>query len=460
MNFKDVQEKFSKLKVGEDHLTCSKLTSLQSLRGSSIDISNYFLFKKSSKLFIKTLSSIFQSKCRLKHLIMQNCMITSETLTSLLRLLTKSKAKIITLDLSNNRLKLDPSHARLISKMFSSITKPKSLMIRGNTSSEANFYKELYSQDVNFKELDIYDSGMTQDSLVTISKILSLNKNISKLNLGYNSEAFVNYVNVSTFALSLSENSHIQHLVLSENESLAHPESLRQLSEGLKKNRSIISLDIAGVNLQDSGLAILVNSLFAESTISSINLSNNDLQDAGLELLCRKFPKNFTSLDISYNNFAYSNSVLALGQLLKTTKSLRKLNISHCFELDEFSDNLADLFCDCIMKNDSLANLKCEGFKVPLDPDLICSKLKNAIELRKLSLTYKFSALNSSKLRSTEDSIVSNEYSVRMISKVPSSVWNYRDSASNTEKKEYIDSPNQEPIITTSKQITFLSSYD
>jgi hypothetical protein len=458
MNFKDVQEKFSKLRLEEDDQTLSKLSSLISSRCITMDISNFFLFKKSSKFLIKSLSS--STKPRLKHLILQNCMLTSETLSSLLKVLTKTKTSLLTLDLSNNRLKLDPSHARLMSKMFSQTNKCKNLMIRGNNSTDPHFYRELYFQEVVFKELDLYDSGLTAESLVTISKILSLNKNICKLNLGYNSEAFANYVNVSTFALSVSENSFIQHLVLSENESLAHPESLRQLSEGLKKNRSIISLDVAGVNLQDSGLTVLTNSLLQDCTISSLNLSNNDIQDAGLECFSRNFPKNLSVLDLSYNNFSHPNSVLNLGQLLKNTKSLRKLNISHCFELEEFNETLADIFCSCIMKNDSLASLKCEGFKVPLDPDVICNKLKNAIEIRKLSLTYKFSALNSSKVRSTEDSIVSNEFSVRIISKVPSSVWNYRDSASHTEKKEYIDSPNQEPIITTSKQITFLSSYD
>lgn len=460
MNFKDVQEKFTKLQKQEDLESASKISSIFSRSPTKIDLSNYFLFKKSRNVLLKQISQLSCQKNNLRHLILQNCMLTSEILSNLLKTLCKNKSQLLTLDLSNNRLTLEPVLGKLICRVFSGTSKGKSLILRGNNLTDSSFYRELYTKDVNFKELDLYDTGFTSECLITLSKILSLNKNISTLNLGYNSEAFENYVNVSTFALSISENSYIQYLVLSENESLSNSDSLIQLSEGLKKNQSLLSLDLAGISLQDSGIILLANSLLQNCTFASLNISNNEIQDPGLEHFCRHFPGNLTSVDLSYNNFAYSNSVLALGKLLKDTKSLRKLNISHSFELNDFSEDLADLFCDCIMKNDSLAKFKCEGFKAPFDPDLICDKLRGAIEVRKLSLTYKFSALNGTRIKSTEDSIVSNDFSVKMISKVPSSVWNYRDSASQTEKKQYIESPNQEPIITTSKQITFLSSYD
>lgn len=460
MNFKDVQEKFKMLQKQEDIQTSSKISSVFSRSPTTVDLSNYFVFKKSKNVLLKHISQLSTQKNNLRHLILQNCMLTSEILTSLLKILSKNKSFLLTLDLSNNKLTLNPGHAQLICKVFGNTSKGKSLYIRGNNSTDANFYKELYGKDLVFKELDLYDSGLTAECLITISKILSLNKSISKLNLGYNTEAFDNYVNVSTFSQSTSENSHLQHLILSENESLSQSECLRQLCEGLKKNHSLLSLDLAGLNLQDPGIISLSQNLLQDCTFTCLNLSNNEIQDPGLEYLCRNFPVNLSVLDLSYNNFSNTCSVLALGQMLKDTKCLRKLNISHSFELNDFSEDLANLFCDCIMKNDSLASLKCEGFKVPLDPDVICEKLKDAIGVRKLSLNYKFSALNATRVVSSVDSIVSNDFSVKLFSKVPSSVWNYKDSASQTEKNQYIESPNQEPIITTSKQITFLSSYD
>ena len=112
--------------------------------------------------------------------------------------------------------------------------------------------------------------------------------------------------------------------------------------------------------------------------------------------------------------------------------------------------------------NDSLSKLLCEGIKVAEEPEKFCKKISEAIGVRKLSLTYKISAVSYVEGSSMGDSIVSNGYSMKVLSKVPSNVWAFRDSqaSSFTERKDYIDSPNQEPIIDTSRQFTFSTSFE
>ena len=462
MEFKEIQGEFHKLRKEEEIITVSYLKSLSNKKFTSLDLSNYYIFEKGSKLLLKLLKTQLSSKRRIKSLILKNCMISSLTLTNLLKLLVKYKSSLTTLDISNNRLPLDPIHSEFMSLLFSSTSRLKSLNFQGNLCNSPLFFRELYSQDICLSELNLYDTNLSAEGLLTISKILSLNKIITSLNLGYNSAAFENFVNINTFASSVSENSNIQFLTLSENLSLGRPDNLMQLCLGLKGNRSLQVLDIGGIDLGDTGMDLVVAYLLNEMPLPGLNLSNNNIQDEGILRIISQCPNTLTYLDISYNNFRENSTLIALSSLLKETKSLRKLNLSHCLELRELNESCANFFCDAITVNDSLSKLLCEGIKVAEEPEKFCKKISEAIGVRKLSLTYKISAVSYVEGSSMGDSIVSNGYSMKVLSKVPSNVWAFRDSqaSSFTERKDYIDSPNQEPIIDTSRQFTFSTSFE
>lgn len=449
MDFKEVQDEYTKLRQDEESSTINRIKLLTSRRSAVFDLSNYFFFGKSSKFFLKSFRDYLNSKKPVESLVLQNCCITSKTLVEILKLLKKHQNPINFLDISNNRLKIEPIHSEVISQFFAVTPKPKSLILKGNNCANPTTFKELYSKEIILKELNLYDSGLSADALLVISRILSVNRSIRKLNLGYNSEAFENYVNVHTFGQSVGANSNIMVLNLSDNASLGRPEHLRQLCEGIKQNRSLNILHLGGLDFEDEGAKILVCSLLQEMPIPGLDIQNNNIGDIGLTYILTNFPCTLTFLDVSYNTFTDNSSILTLAQLLKQTKSLRKLSISHCFELESFNSNCASIFCESITKNDSLAELLCEGIKIPGNPDDFCARLGEAIEIRKLSLTYKISAINGREKKACEESeSLLAQSSIKVVSKMPSDVWDFKEteSGSLTEKKYYIDSPNQEPI--------------
>jgi Ran GTPase-activating protein (RanGAP) involved in mRNA processing and transport len=458
MEFKEVQEEFKKLSHEEDSATLSRIKLLVSRNSPSIDLSNYFLFPRSSKSLLKSLStSLLSKKHCLKSLVLQNCLLTGSTFTSLLKLLKKAKTPLLELDIANNRIQISPVHAEVISLVFSRSAQAVCLSLKGNNCADPLLFSSLFNTSFALKSLNLYDSCLSAESLLMLSKAISFNRAIFSLDLGFNSAAFENYVTVSSFAQSVGENSRIERLSLNENGPLAGSDCLLQLCEGLKLNRSLCGLELAGVGLTNTGISLLCASLLSHSPLPELNVQNNHISDSGLQQLLNTLPQTLSSLDLSYNTFSDPGSVAVLALTLENSKSLSSLDISHCFELEDLDDDTLRVFCSAISRNDSLTELKCEGFKVPMEPDEFCGRVRKAIEARKLSLVYRLSAI-CAKIGSSTDEIVTNSgVSEKIISSAPSHVW---ESQLETEKKDYIDSPNQEPIISTSRHFTSATSFE
>jgi Ran GTPase-activating protein (RanGAP) involved in mRNA processing and transport len=456
MEFKEVQDEFIKIKQQEEITTINRIKFIFSRKISILDLSNHFIFQKSWALLQKSLKTYLKSKKPIKSLILQNCMMSAKIFASIIHTFKSYKQVLNRLDISNNRLELEPIHTETISLLFSMTSKHKSLSFKGNICKNSLIFHELFNYNICLKELNLYDTSLSPEALDTISKILYLNKTIIKINLGYNPQAFSNYVNVNNFACSISENSFIECLILSDNQTLGNHENLIQLCEGIKNNRSLLYLNISGLYLGDYGIKILAAHFLKQILLPGLNLQNNNITDSGLSTLMSQFPDTLTTLDISYNSFTSNSSLINLSDTLKQTTSLRTLNISHCFDLEDLTDAYVDEFCEAITKNDSMAEFYCEGIKIPRNLEDFCSKVNKAIEIRRLSLTYKISAITYNE-KTSSDSIVSNDCSVKYLSKLPSRVWGH---SSFTERKDYIDSPNQEPIINTSRQFSFSETFD
>jgi hypothetical protein len=138
--------------------------------------------------------------------------------------------------------------------------------------------------------------------------------------------------------------------------------------------------------------------------------------------------------------------------------------MSHSFELETVEGSIVDLLCESLKKNDSLSDLMCEGVKIADDPDAFCFKLNQAIGMRKLSLTYKISAVNCIMNRSSVVSLQSNEKSMKFISNIPSNLSQFkeRESYSQTARNEFVETPDQDPIVNTSRHfdIDISNSYN
>ena len=462
MEFKDIKDEFSALRQAEETETSNRIKFLFSRKFTALDLSNNYLYEKSSKLLLKMLKQAVKPKRRIKSIVLQNCMITSKVLTRILKQLSSNKTSVINFDISNNKLLIEPVHAEIMSNILSLSSKPKNLILKGNNCSSPLVFSEIFSREIYLNELNLYDSKISSEALNIIANVLSLNHIIIKLNLGFNNQAFSNYVDINTFAHSISNNCFIQHLSLCNNFNLGKPEHLRQLCDGIKTNSTLRLLELGGNNIDDDGIKIILNYLLKLMPLPELNLERNKIRDFGFLVLMDEFPNTLTHLNISYNFFEENSALTALSQLLKHTKSLRKLNISSSFDLKNLNDATIDELCEALAENDSVCDFFCEGIKISKNPDEFCEKLNKAIDIRKLSLTYKVSAVKSDENYSSNELSSSSDGSVKVFTKAPSNLWLFgqQGSTSFTERKDYIDSPDQEPIIDTSRQFTFSESFE
>jgi hypothetical protein len=461
MELKGVQDELTKIKLTEEILTVEFIKRVFGRHVCVLDLSNHFLFEKSTKMLLKLLKTHIKAKNQVKSLVLQNCMITSGCLLKILKLFIKSSSSLLDLNISNNRLTVQPILTQNISLMFSKSSKPKSLCLQGNICASSEAISELFLGNIKLSELNFYDTNLSPGALAVISQALRANACIIKLNLGFNSQAFQDPEVVSVFAESVSENKILETLDLSGNESLSIGENLTKLCLGLRNNRSLSALKIGAINLEDFGVNIIATQLLPGFPVLYLDIQNNGIQDKGFKALVKEFPDNITGLDVSYNNFTENISVLTMASLLIQTKSLRDLIISHSFELNSLEPEILELLCESITKNDSLSEFLCEGVKLPEDPDMFCYKINQAIARRKLSLTYKISAVNCCNNKSTMGSFDTNQKSMKFISNLPSNLSHFKDreSYSRTEKKEFVETPNQEPIVNTSRHYELSTSF-
>lgn len=98
--------------------------------------------------------------------------------------------------------------------------------------------------------------------------------------------------------------------------------------------------------------------------------------------------------------------------------------MSHTIEMIELDEEILEKLSEALGKNDSLTEFYCEGVKISENPDKFCSMVNAAISLRKLSLTYKISAVNCSP--GARNSILGDlsldETSERLASEIPSRI--------------------------------------
>lgn len=465
MELKEAQDELTKLKLKEEIITVEYITKVFGRHKTILDISNHYIFENSSDLLCSLLQRYFEKKGHVKTLVLQNCGIEFENLQKILKIFLVFKLSgLRNLDLGNNRLSFTAKITFLISELMSKLAKnkTKSIALQGNILNDSEAIQALFTHKYTISKLNLYDSNLSPEALFALSEVISDNRSIQSLNLGFNSQAFVNSDIVRRFGRSLAKNRCIEELVLNGNESMSEDHILTDFCKEVCENRSIYHLAIGGINFGDAGIRILISHLLNEMPISSIDLQNNQISENGICDLIDMLPENITHLDVSYNNFNENSALFALSALLFESRSLRKLNISHSIEIENLDQSAIERLCESLTQNDSLNEFICEGVKISEDPDEFCRQINQAISNRKLSLTYKVSAVNcfsnDSTVRNFDSSSSGHRTPKKLISMVPSCVPSITplafptDSNSQTERKEYVDSLNQ---ISTSRYNSF-----
>lgn len=428
MELKQKQEELDRLKLKEELLTLEYIKKITPIHRTVLNLSNHYIFHKSATALSALLSAHFTQRNTLKSLILSNCCLDEETLTIILTgLIRVDKAIALRyLDISSNRITISMSLGSLLNQVFkkSGSNKAKTIHMKGNSLMSELSVRALLSPSYPILELNLYDSGLSAEALIAISEYLAANIYIQKLDLAYNSDAFMNTTACTIFGKAVSANANIESLNLAGNSALGSKECLTPLLDAIKGNKSLIQLSLAGIGMGNDGVELICLKLFNHVPIYSLDLQNNMITNEGICKLIDLLPESVVSLDLSYNSISDASVIISISSQLIVSRSLRKLNLSHSIELYELDSETLEYFCESLTTNESLNELILEGVKLGINAEDFCETIQRAIAERRLSLTYKISAvkciLQHESSRSSILIVPSETSRVKLISNVPS----------------------------------------
>ena len=158
-----------------------------------------------------------------------------------------------------------------------------------------------FRKNSRLKELDLSENLISEYGVVGIPKALKESKSLKYLNLAKNKLSPSNVrgigkVGIEALALALGQNSTLEYLNLSDNDIDAS--GIVSVSEGLKKNSSLKSLDVSNnYKIGDTGAMAIGESLKTNATLTFLNLSKTETGDQGLKVIAQALESN-SSLQI------------------------------------------------------------------------------------------------------------------------------------------------------------------
>lgn len=428
MEFKQKQEELDRLKLKEELWTIEYIKKVIYLHRTVLNLSNHYIFQKSATALSSLLSAHFHKKNTLKSLVLSNCCLDEEILIILLSGLIRidKTLSLRHIDISSNRITISMNLAQTINQLLrkSGSNKPKVIHLKGNNLMSELSVRALLSPCYPILELNLYDAGLSAEALITLSEYLGANYYIQRLDLAYNSDAFMNSSACAIFGKAISSNSNIEYLNLGGNTSFGSKEYFIPLLDSIKGNKSLIQLNLPGIGLGNHGVELICLKLFNHVPIHTLDLQNNLISNEGICQLIDLLPESLVCLDISYNQITDSSVLISLSSQLIVSRSLRKLNLSHSIELYELDSETLDYFSESLTTNESLSELTLEGVKLGINAEDFCEVIQKAISERRLSLTYKISAVKCIVPSiSSRSSILIEPFEtshIKMISNIPS----------------------------------------
>ncbi|KAG0200420.1 T-complex-associated testis-expressed protein 1 [Mortierella sp. GBA30] len=233
------------------------------------------------------------------------------------------------------------------------------LSFRRITSSELGQVFEALTNNTTLKELYASGHALDQEAAQKLAVALEQNKTLERLNVGHDTMGSDETV-FRILTEGLAKSQARLHLDL-ENKGLGgggggHDGSVQALAEALKKNESLLELNLARNKLTDQDITILCKSLMAQSSGSSDGNNNgerkkmNSLQK--LDLCLNSFGEDGTrsvadllasqdeegeevgglkEIDLSDNELTEEGGI-AIGRALEKNKQLERLRMSSCMD--------------------------------------------------------------------------------------------------------------------------------
>lgn len=218
--------------------------------------------------------------------------------------------------------------------------------------------------------VDCFYASLSQDTWTAIAQALGNFSTVDKLTLLNfvcyedleESERCVLTEAANQVLTALFENLHIKCLNISGWD--LNASNVKNLSQLLKNNRTLVELRLINCSLNDAAIAVLADALAVNASLVDLHLSNNDFKEAGIKQLCEKIASNKHS-------------------------GLRKLHFAGVLGLNTGSDFVKQL-AGFIQSNNCLwESLYLEGsgpyFLIKNNLKIICSALENSKNIKYVS---------------------------------------------------------------------------
>ncbi|KAG0281537.1 Leucine-rich repeat-containing protein 34 [Linnemannia gamsii] len=242
----------------------------------------------------------------------------------------------------------------------------------GNTNTVDAWCKRLRDNDTTFTSLHILSfRRVTTAELGLLFDALSTNTTLKEL---YASGHSLDHAASKKLATALEQNSTLERLNIGNDRMGSNTDVVKALAEGLAKNKGLVRLDMenkglgghAGGDDGEGSVKALAEALEKNRDLQELNLARNKLADQDIDILCKALAHNkgLKVLDLSLNSFGEHGTRaiatllaagngdaaadgpvglkeidlsdnelteeggMAIGQALKTNKTLQRLRMS------------------------------------------------------------------------------------------------------------------------------------
>lgn len=179
----------------------------------------------------------------------------------------------------------------------------------------------------------------------------------------------------------LKYNKNITRLIL--NNTIFDRQISSTLSEVIKKNKTLLFLDISMINLEYLHVFKITGALSTNSTIKHLKLKQtNIIDDGGLRIASMLFfNTSIISIDLS-NNHLQDRECVAIAKALKVNKTLQNISLSN----NEMDNNSATAFAEMLKINTTLTELALEKCDLDEGSVAILKSLENNTTLTHINL--------------------------------------------------------------------------
>ncbi|OEH48028.1 hypothetical protein lpari_00965 [Legionella parisiensis] len=224
-----------------------------------------------------------------------------------------------------------------------------------NIGLTTNYFFQVLSTHESLQELDLSNSNLQFD--IGLSQLLIESESLKKLNLRMN--AFGSY-DLDYLTDGLKKNKNLVNLNLSScTLDTSAPGRLESLAKVLSIHPSLTFLDLSSNGLDSEKYPIATEIIKNSSSIKSLNVTANYMGDEGLRNLATALQSNSSLTTLVLRKNQISNGGLAhLSQALQHNKTLVHLDLS------ENDVNSVHDLCDCLQNNISITSIDLDREKI------------------------------------------------------------------------------------------------